>query len=55
MELVNMVFKYGEDDYMLWIPEIPADDELLVKLLEKYENSGSSVRGTFEEIKNELV
>lgn len=55
MELVNMIFKYGEDDYVLWNTEIPADDELLTKLLEKYENSGSSVRGTFEEIQEELV
>lgn len=48
-KLLAMIMKNGED-YTVWYPEIPADEPLLVALLEKYEASGGSVCGTKEDI-----
>lgn len=50
-----VLMKHGEDDYSLWQPEIPADDPLLVALLDKYGNSGGSVRSNGEEILKETI
>lgn len=44
---------YG--DIVLWTTSIPAEDPDLVRLMEKYENSGFSIVGDWNEIVAELA
>ena len=52
-KLLAMVLK-NEKDCTVWYPDIPADEPLLVQLIEKYTNSGMSVRGTQADIMEDL-
>lgn len=52
--MITLVTKHGVDDYDVWFAEIPADDPLWLELLEKYENTGCSVRGTLADVTAEI-
>lgn len=52
--IIGILTKHGVNDYALWQPEVPADDPLLLALLDKYGNSGGSVRGSGNEIRREI-
>ena len=53
-----MMTKHGEDDYSVWFSDISEDDPLWKALMEKYTDTGCSLRGTLadvtEEIKNNM-
>lgn len=53
--VIGILLQHGDNDYSVWNPEIPADDPLLIALLDKYRDSGSSVRGTAEEMRAEVL
>lgn len=53
-DIAGIIIKNGTDDFTLWLPEIPTDEPLLKELLAKYENSGSSSRGTASDILDEV-
>lgn len=52
--ITGIIIKNSLDDFTLWLPKIPADEPLLKELMRKYENSGSSVRGTASDIMDEV-
>lgn len=57
LEIYGIIFKNGsENDYELWT-EIALSKEETIKIfeiLQSHVNEGSSVRGTLEEIKEEI-
>ena len=54
-KLVGMIFKNGDNDCEVCYPEIPMDEPLLQELFAKYETSGWSVRGTCEDVKEDIL
>lgn len=52
--IIGIIQMHGGDDYSVWFPDIPADEPLLAALLDKYADSGSSVRGNVNEIRAEI-
>lgn len=52
-KLLAMVLRKG-NGYTVWYPDIPADEPLLVKLLEKYRDDGISVYGTQTDVIDDL-
>lgn len=55
MNEIMIIVKNGENDYTLWLPDILNDDKILNALFAVHANSGYSVRGTLEEIKEEII
>ena len=53
--IVALLFQHDDDDFSLWLPEIPPDDPLLFALCDKYATSGSSVRGDASGIVDEIA
>ncbi len=53
--LIGILMKHDENDYSLLHPEIPADDPLLIALLDKYGRCQFPVRGAGEKIQNGLA
>ena len=52
---IMMLEKYKGDDYMLWIPDLPSKAvKEIESILMKYIDTGCSVRGTREQIAEEL-
>lgn len=52
--MITLVTKHGADDYDVWFAEIPENEPLWQELLEKYENTGCSVRGTLADVMTEI-
>ena len=53
-DIAGIIFKHGDDDFSLWIPELTTEEnEELNTLLEKFATSGGSVRGTKKDILDE--
>ncbi|WP_277219365.1 hypothetical protein [Peptoniphilus vaginalis] len=51
----SIIFKHGDDDYSIWIPDFSAEEmEKITKLLEKYSTEGYSVRGSKKDLIEEL-
>lgn len=51
----SVIFKHGNDDYSLWNPELSENQmKKLSDLLEEFQNNGSSIRGSKEDILAEL-
>lgn len=46
--------KHGENDFSVWFAEIPDNDPLWLALVEKYGDTGCSVRGTLDDVKEEI-
>ena len=44
-----IILKHDDDDFEIYFPEIPPYDSDFLKLLEKYGNSGTSIRGRRED------
>ena len=53
-KMAAMLIQHGVDDYSLWQADIPGDDPQLSALLEKYETSGDSSRGSCADILSEV-
>ena len=53
--MITVLEKHGEDDYSVWFSEIPENDPLWKELMEKYCNTGSSLRGTLARKKSEII
>lgn len=52
--MITVLTKHDEDDYSVWFSEIPEDDPLWKELMDKYCNTGSSLRGTLTDITEEI-
>ena len=52
--MITVLEKHGEDDYSVWFSEIPENDPLWKELMEKYCNTGSSLRGTLADVTEEI-
>lgn len=51
----SIIFKHGDDDYSIWIPDFSAEEmEKITGLLEKYSTEGYSVRGSKKDLIEEL-
>lgn len=54
-QLSSIIFKHGDDDYSMWTPDLTTDEhQQLMQLLEPYINNGESLRGTKQDILEEL-
>ena len=51
----GIIFRNGENDFELWLPDIPKEalDEIETILM-RYNDTGYSVRGTREDIAEEI-
>ena len=51
-KIKGVLFKHGENDYSIWMPDFAKDEEkkLLRALVAIYGNNGTYIRGTKEEI-----
>lgn len=55
IDLVAVVFKHGKDDYGLWQLDIPrSEKKKIMDILNKYDTTGCSIRGTATEIAEEF-
>ena len=52
--VITILEKHGEDDYSVWFSEIPENDPLWKEFMEKYCNTGSSLRGTLADVTEEI-
>ena len=52
--VITVLEKHGEDDYSVWFSEISENDPLWKELMEKYCNTGSSLRGTLADVTEEI-
>ena len=52
--MITVLEKHGDDDYSVWFSEIPENDPLRRGLMEKYCNTGSSLRGTLADVTEEI-
>ena len=52
--MITVLEKHGEDDYSVWFSEIPVNYPLWKELMEKYCNTGSSLRGTLADVTEEI-
>ena len=48
-----IIYKYGEDDFEIWFPDIP-EDSPIEAAFDEFRLSGYSVRGSKNDIKEEL-
>lgn len=54
-QLASIIFKHGDNDYSVWTPDLTSEEhQQLMKLLEPYINNGESLRGTKQDILEEL-
>ena len=54
-KIVGIVYKHGEEDFSVWLPELTkSENEQLNFLLEKNANGGCSTRGTKQNVLEEL-
>lgn len=51
-KIKGVLFKHGENDYSIWMPDFAKDEEkkLLQALVAAYSNNGTSIRGAKEDI-----
>ena len=56
IKISSIIFEHGEDDYELWeeFALSKEDQKAILKILQKYETGGCSVRGTRKEIAKEM-
>lgn len=55
-ELKALIYQHGNDDYEIWFPDLPKEVVNDIEaILDRYVNRGYSVRGTANEIKDELI
>ena len=54
INITGIIIKNETNDYTLWLPEIPSNEPLLSKLMNKYANTGYSIRGTATDILQEV-
>ncbi len=53
--LSSIIFKHGDNDYSLWTPDLSEDDiKKFIVFIEEYINNGHSIRGSKEDIIEEL-
>lgn len=52
--MITVLEKHGEDDYSVWFSDISENDPLWKELMEKYCNTGSSLRGTLADVTEEI-
>lgn len=51
-----IIYKHGDDDFELWQLDLPTEAmELIETILDQYRDTGCSVRGTANDIKEELI
>lgn len=55
MTISSIIFKHGEDDYSIWVPDFSEKDmKRIVAMLEEFTNEGYSIRGTKEDLIEEI-
>ena len=54
MYLLAMIFVHGKDDFDIWYPDVPLDEPLLNEFFMKYDDRGYSLRGTKDDILDDL-
>lgn len=52
--MVTVLTRHGEDDYSVWFSDISEDDPLWKALMEKYNDTGCSLRGTLADVTEEI-
>lgn len=55
-QIVGVVYRHGNDDFSVWLPELSAEENKEINvLLEKFTNSGCSIRGTKRDVIDEVT
>ena len=55
-QVVGVIYKNGDDDFSVWLPELSvAENKEVNVLLEKFANSGCSTRGTKQDAIDEAT
>lgn len=55
MTISSIIFKHGDDDYSIWFPEFSEKDiKRITEFLEEFTNEGYSVRGSKEDLIEEI-
>lgn len=53
--IAGIIYKHGEDDFSLWIPDLTAEEnEEINNFHSMFANSGGSVRGTKQDVVEEI-
>lgn len=57
MQIFGLIAKHGYDDMSLVTDIVVSEEDTakIMKILEPYANDGGSIRGTWQDIKNELA
>lgn len=51
----SIIFKHGDDDYSIWFPDFSEKEmKRIVEILEEFTNEGYSIRGTKEDLIEEI-
>ena len=51
----SIIFKHGDDDYSIWFPDFSKKEmKRIVAMLEEFTNEGYSIRGTKEDLIEEI-
>lgn len=54
-KITGVIYKHGENDFSIWFPELTkSENEEINAFLEKFANTGCSIRGTKQDIISEL-
>ncbi|MCW6665302.1 hypothetical protein NHG32_06370 [Aerococcaceae bacterium NML191219] len=55
-EVFSIILKHGEDDYSVWTPDFTGkENQDVLTFLEQYTDNGDSIRGTKQEILDQLT
>lgn len=55
-KIAGIIYKHGEDDFSFWISALSAEEnEEINNFLSKFANSGESLRGTKQDVVEEVV
>lgn len=54
-ELIATLYKHGHDDYEIWFLDLPKEAIAEIEaIFDRYRDTGSSVRGTKDDIRREI-